>query len=241
MAHEGNLRIGKVKQRCRDFVWWPGIDQAGNGEAMVKDSTACLVSGKTGPPPSPPLQPLQWPSKPWDHIQLDICGELHGIPHHQRFRLVAYNLHSKWPEVIAVGSVTTCVVADFPSSLFARWGLLNTINIDNCPQLIAAEFVAFVEERGIKHIRMSFYRPEINGGVERLTQFLKNGIRTHLAEGLPFPTALLCTFSTNGAMPRSTTGSSPSATDVGLGTATSLALANCPSSGHKTSSTLLQG
>ncbi|KAF3854230.1 hypothetical protein F7725_022285, partial [Dissostichus mawsoni] len=35
---------------------------------------------------------------PWEHMQLDICGELHGVPHHQRFLLVAYDLHSKWPE-----------------------------------------------------------------------------------------------------------------------------------------------
>lgn len=85
MAYEGHLRIVKVKQCCRDSVWWPDIDQ--DIEAMVKDSTACLASGKTGLPPSPPLQPLQWPSTPWDHIQMDICGELYGVPHHQRFLL----------------------------------------------------------------------------------------------------------------------------------------------------------
>ena len=55
MAHEGHLGIVKVKQRL-----WPGID--GDVEAMVRDCTACLVSGKTGPPPAPPLQPLQWHS-----------------------------------------------------------------------------------------------------------------------------------------------------------------------------------
>ena len=57
MAHEGHLGIVKVKQRCREVVWWPGID--GDVEAMVRDCTACLVSGKTGPLPAPPLQPLQ--------------------------------------------------------------------------------------------------------------------------------------------------------------------------------------
>ncbi|KAJ8353420.1 hypothetical protein SKAU_G00209870 [Synaphobranchus kaupii] len=60
MAHEGHLGIVKVKQRCRDLVWWPAIDR--DIEAMVRDCTACLVSGKTGPPI--PLQPLNWPDKP---------------------------------------------------------------------------------------------------------------------------------------------------------------------------------
>jgi len=69
MAHKGHLGILRVKQRCRDLVWWPGIDI----EVMVRDCTACFVSGKTGPPTPPPLQPLNWPDKPWTHLQLDIC------------------------------------------------------------------------------------------------------------------------------------------------------------------------
>ncbi|KAJ8346671.1 hypothetical protein SKAU_G00280720 [Synaphobranchus kaupii] len=180
MAHEGHLGIVKVKQRCRDLVWWPGLDR--DIETMVKDCTACLVSGKTGPPPSPPLQPLQWPPAPWKHIQVDICGEFHGIPQHQRFLIVAYDLHSKWPEVVATGSVTTQVVTDFLVSLFAR---------------------------GINHIRTAFYHPEANGGVERLNQTLKNGLRAHLADGLPFSAALRCTLLHYRATPHSTTGSSP--------------------------------
>ncbi|KAK0135791.1 hypothetical protein N1851_028355 [Merluccius polli] len=45
MAHEGHLGIVKLKQRCRDVVWWPGIDK--EIETLVKDCTACLLSGKT--------------------------------------------------------------------------------------------------------------------------------------------------------------------------------------------------
>ena len=150
---------------------------------MVKECTACLVSGKTGPqPPSPPLplqplQPLQLTGVPWEHIQMDICGELHGVPHHQRFLLVAYDLHSKWPEVVATGSVMARVVTYFLSSLFARWGSPNSITTDNGPQFVSA-----------------FYHPQANGGVERFNQTLKNGVRAHLADGLPFLAALLCTL-----------------------------------------------
>ena len=100
MAHEGHLDIVKLKQRCRDLVWWPGIDR--DMEALIRDCAPCLLSGKTGPPVPTPLQPVPWPSRPWEHLQLDICGEIHGrgIPHHQRFLVVLYDLHSKWPEVV---------------------------------------------------------------------------------------------------------------------------------------------
>lgn len=106
MVHEGHLGVVRVKQRCRGLVWWPGIDR--DIETMVRDCAACLTSGKMGPTPPPPLQPLPlqplpWPAAPWSHIQVDICGELHGIPQHQRFLVVAYDLHSKWPEVRPAG------------------------------------------------------------------------------------------------------------------------------------------
>ncbi|XP_019737023.1 uncharacterized protein K02A2.6-like [Hippocampus comes] len=207
MAHDGHLGIVRVKQRCRSLVWWPGIDR--DIEVMVKDCTACLASGKTGPPPTPPLQPLQWPATPWSHIQVDICGELHGTPHHQRFLLVAYDLHSKWPEVLPVGSVTTQQITDFLSSLFARWGVPDAVTTDNGPQFLSADFAAFTGERGIKHIRTALYHPQANGGVERFNQTLKNGLRAHLTEGLPFGKALQNTLLHYRATPHATTGSSP--------------------------------
>jgi len=103
IAHKGHLGIVRLKQRCRDMVWWPGIDR--EIETLVKDCTACLLSKTRAPAPPPPMQPLDWPSQPWEHLQLDVCGELHGVPHHQQFLVVVYDLHSKWPEVPPVGSV----------------------------------------------------------------------------------------------------------------------------------------
>ena len=87
---------------------------------------------------------------------MDICGELRGVPHHQRFLIVAYDLYSKWPEAVSTGSVTTQAVIDFLEVLFARWGMPTTITTDNGPQFISAEFTTFLSERGIKHIAEGF-------------------------------------------------------------------------------------
>ncbi|KAL0148064.1 hypothetical protein M9458_056604 [Cirrhinus mrigala] len=188
MAHEGHLGIVKLKQRCRERVWWPGIDK--DIEALVKDCAACFLSGKTGHQAPPPLQPLAWPSQPWDHLQLDICGEIQGVPHHQRFLVVVYDLHSKWPQLIATGSVTSQVIINFLDSLFSRWGLPNTITTDNGPQLISAEFKTYLKNKCIHHIRTAYYHPQANGGVERFHQSLKNSLRAHLFQGWSFSQAI---------------------------------------------------
>lgn len=107
-AHVHHLGIVRLKHWCHNVVWWPGIHW--EIRTLVKECNCCLLSGKNrASAPPPPVHPLDWPSQPWEHLQLDICSELHGVPHHQWFLVVVYNLHSKWPEVTPVGSVTSSV------------------------------------------------------------------------------------------------------------------------------------
>ncbi|KAJ8342722.1 hypothetical protein SKAU_G00326500 [Synaphobranchus kaupii] len=129
MAHEGHLGVVKVKQRCRDTVWWLHIDL--DVEDLVKNCTCCLLSGKTGQPATAPLTPLQWPSPPWEHIQVDLCGELHGAPAHTRYLLVVHDVHSKWPEAFELGSITTHAIITCLDKLFGRWGQPSTVTSDN--------------------------------------------------------------------------------------------------------------
>lgn len=200
-AHEGHLGIVRLEQRCRDLIWWPGIG---------RDIEApCLLSGKTGPSVPTPLQPVPWPPRPWEHLELDICGELHGRGIHQRLLVVLYDLHSKWPEVVPAETVTTQVITDILETLFARWGMPRTITTDNGPQFVSAAFSQFLSDRGIKHIRTAYYNPQANGGVEHFNQSLKNGIRAHLPQGCAFQTALNQTLLHYRASQHFTTGASP--------------------------------
>ncbi|KAL0150690.1 hypothetical protein M9458_053994, partial [Cirrhinus mrigala] len=131
MAHEGHLGIVTLKQRCRDRVWWPGINS--EIELLVKDCPACL---------------------------LPICGEIHGVPHNQRYLVVAYDLYSKWPELTTTGSVTLQIIVDFLDSLFARWGLPQTITTDNGPQFVSADISSYLRSKGIQQIHTTLYHPK---------------------------------------------------------------------------------
>ncbi|KAL0161729.1 hypothetical protein M9458_045454, partial [Cirrhinus mrigala] len=213
MAHEGHLGIVKLKQRCRERVWWPGINS--EIELLVKDCPACLVSGKMGNRRPPLFQPLTWPTHPWQHLQLDICGEIHGVPHNQRYLVVAYDLHSKWPELTTTGSVTSQIIVDFLDSLFARWGLPQTITTDNGPQFVSADFSSYLRSKGIQQIHTTLYHPQANGGVERFHQSLKNGLRAHLAQGCTFNQAICLTLLHYRASQHSTTGVSPASLMLG--------------------------
>ncbi|RXN17684.1 putative protein K02A2.6-like protein [Labeo rohita] len=132
-----------------------------------------------------------------------------GVPHHQRFLVVVYDLHSKWPELIATDSVTSQVILNFLDSLFSRWGLPNTITTDNGLQLILAEFTTYLKNKSIHHIRTAYYHPQANGGIERFHQSLKNSLRAHLFQGWSFSQAIHHTLLHYRATQHSTTGVSP--------------------------------
>lgn len=111
-CHSGSLNDGVVVERLTDcfifqpflrqpFVaqatawclihrkregWREVLNQPLHRPALVCDDAGQPVQKKTrAPAPPPPMQPLDWPSKPWEHLQLDVCGELRGVPHHLLF------------------------------------------------------------------------------------------------------------------------------------------------------------
>ena len=72
-----------------------------------------IISGESIKPQPAPLQPVEWPIKPWREIAVDIAGEFHVAPQHQRVLLVVVDLHSKWPEVMMCGTVTSTKAIEF--------------------------------------------------------------------------------------------------------------------------------
>jgi len=150
LAHEGHPDVLRMKQRCHESMWWPGI--AKDIEKYVRNCEPCVISGKSTKPKPAPLLPVEWPIKPWRKIAIDVAGEFHASPQHQRFLLVAVDLHSKRPEVMMCGTVTSTKVIEFLTSLFNRFGLVDEIVTDNGRQFVSAEFEQCLTNLGVKPV-----------------------------------------------------------------------------------------
>jgi len=122
-----------MKRRCRESVWWPGID--GDAEACVRECTSCIVSGKSAHPGPGALQPVPLPSGPWRKLASDSAGEFVTIPSHQHYLLVAMDYYGKWSEVAyrgrLCGSAISAAVIGFLTALFDRFGLVEEVVTDN--------------------------------------------------------------------------------------------------------------
>ena len=77
-------------------------------------------------PPVAPLNPWRWPSKQWARLHLDFAGPFEG-----KYILIVLDIHSKWIDATCTPLTSSSAVIEVLRSLFARFGLSETIVMDN--------------------------------------------------------------------------------------------------------------
>ena len=164
-AHPGMTRM---KALARQLVWWPNLDQT--IEDVVKHCEECQQDRSN--PPSAPLHPWQWPTRPWTRLHIDFAGPMDG-----KMFLIVIDSHSKWIEVFAMKSATSAATVRYLRQLIAQFGIPETIVSDNGTQFVAAEFKEFCQRNGIRHVQTAPYHAASNGLAERAVQLFKQAIR----------------------------------------------------------------
>ena len=126
-----------------------------------------------------------------------------------RMYLIVVDAHSKWPEVIEMRNTTATSTILELRRLFASHGIPRQLVSDNGPQFIAAEFTAFMEGNGIKHIRSAPYHPSSNGLAERFVQTFKQAMKAGERRGPPISERILNFLLTYRVTPHSIMGQPP--------------------------------
>ena len=166
--HKGHPGMSKMKGLARMYVWWPGIDA--DMEKSVRRCSSCQEVRSS--PPLAPLNPCKWPSRPWSRLHLDFAG-----PFENRMFLVIVDVHFKWIESFSTKNATSTVVIDCLRSVFARFGVPNTVVTDNGTCFVSSEFEEYLKSNGIKHYKSAPYHPASNGLAERAVQTVKRGLK----------------------------------------------------------------
>jgi transposase InsO family protein len=119
------------------------------------------------------------PQAAWQKVSADLMGP---FPTGESL-LVMVDYYSRFPVVEILKSTTSSALIQRMHQIFAVHGLPHTLVTDNGPQLISAEFAAYLQECGIKHHRVTPLWPRANGEVERFNRVLKKAIQTAHSEG----------------------------------------------------------
>ncbi|KAM7283094.1 uncharacterized protein ISCGN_000254 [Ixodes scapularis] len=175
MAHTTHQGIRRTTGLIKELYWWPQVSL--HIKQYVQHCTICQSTDKPAKTYRALLQPVDFPSRPWTKLGMDIVGPFECAPRNKRFFITLVDYHSKWLGVMSVHNVTTASVIDFLKFVFAREGLPEEIVTDNGPQFISKEFTEFLKTQGIRHLRTSLYYPQANGQVERFNRVLKSTIQ----------------------------------------------------------------
>ena len=199
--HCNHLGMSRMKSLAQSYVWWPGLDR--EIEEIAKGCTSC--QGVKDLPAVAPLHPWIWPAKSWQRVHVDFAGPFQG-----KMYLIMVDAHSKWPEVIEMGSTTAKSTIAVLRQIFASHGLPLQLVTDNGPQFVSDDFKQYLEANGVKHIRCAPYHPASNGLAERFVKTFKTAMLIAERQGTPqelrLPNFLLSYRST----PHATTNRTPS-------------------------------
>lgn len=162
--HDCHPGMSRMKNLARSFVWWPGIDQdiEDTVKACVPFQQACQL------PPPAPLQPWEWPARPWAPLHLDFAAPLLG-----HMFLILVDAHSKWMEVKLVKTATSTITIEHLRNIFATHGLPEMLVTDNASYFTSVEFQDFMKLNGVRHVTLAPYHPATNGLAEGAVQTVK--------------------------------------------------------------------
>ncbi|KAL3973851.1 tissue factor pathway inhibitor [Sarotherodon galilaeus] len=181
----------------------------GQVHAILSSCPVCQACDKMAKTAPAPLQLVQFPDGPFQHVAVDIVGPFDRGPQDCRFAITLVDYFSKWPEVALTSSATTDTVIRFLSSVFAREGNPCELMTDNGPQFTSSAFADFLKERGIKHIRSSVYHPQANRCVERFNRVLKDCVQAAQVSQKPWKPAVTEMLQNYRATAHATTGAAP--------------------------------
>ena len=198
--HKDHPGVTRMKSVARSYMWWPGMDK--DIEELAKSCTACLAVKRA--PPTVPLHPWVWPSKPWQRVYLDFAGPFQGAMY-----LVAVDVFSKWPEVRVMSTTTVSATLDVLREWFCAHGIPEQIVIDNGSQFTADAFKVFTQRNGIRHVKSAPYHPASNGLAERFVQSFKQSLKASLNDGRTLTQRLSSYLLTYRTTAHATTGVPP--------------------------------
>ena len=121
--------------------------------------------------------------------------------------LVIPDAHMKWLEATPLCGATSQLTIQQLRTIFARFGLPDTVVTDNGTCFVSSEFEKFLSENGIHHRKTAPYHPASNGLAERAVQILKQGLKKIKNGSMEERLAKL--LFNYRITPQSTTGTSP--------------------------------
>ena len=166
ILHKGHQGMTKCKEMAKQAVWWPGIGR--QIEETVKNCKECC---KYQFQKAEHLISTALPDRPWQRVATDL------FEWKKANYLFIIDYYSRWIEIAKLERTNADNIIAHTKSIFARYGIPETVISDNGPQYSSEAYSTFSKQYGFQHITSSPYHPQGTGEAERGVQTMKSLLR----------------------------------------------------------------
>ena len=155
--------LPEVHTCAREMMFWPRMSS--ELKEYVSKCDVCLADCSTQG--KEPIVQHEFPARPWAKVGADLC-DFQG-----RTLLVVCDYYSNFIEVESITQANTSGICKVLKTLFARYGVPDSLMSDNGPQFASAEFASFARKWGFEHVTSSPHYPQSNGKAENAVKTVK--------------------------------------------------------------------
>jgi ribonuclease HI/transposase InsO family protein len=170
-----------VGNAFRQGFYWPTA--MADATRIVRTYQGCQFYARKTRLPAQALQtiPIIWLFVVWG---LDLVGPLQKAPEGYTHLLVAIDKFSKWIEVRPLNNIRSEQAVAFFTNIIHRFGVPNSIIIDNGTQSTGRKFLDFCEDHHIRVDWAAVAHPMTNGQVERANDMIRQGLKPRIYNDL---------------------------------------------------------
>ena len=180
LAHSGllggHLGIKKTLDRVLMNFYWPGLH--GDVHRFCQSCDVCQRTIPKGRVSKVPLQKMPVVGTPFQKIAIDLVGPIFPLSDRgHRYILSVVDYATRYPEAVALKSISTEVVAEALVNIFARVGVPQEI-LSDCGSQFTSDLMHEVGRLlSLKQITTTPYHPICNGLVEKFNGTVKSMLR----------------------------------------------------------------
>ena len=176
LAHEsilgGHLGIKKTMDKVTTSFYWPGIH--GDITRYCRSCDVCQKTIDKGKITKVPLERMPLIDVPFKRVVVDIVGKIHPTTESgKRYILTMVDVALRYPDAVALKSISTEDVAEGLVSMFSRLGVPQEILSDQGSQFMSEVMAEVCRLLSIRHLVSSPYHPMTNGLCEKFNGTLK--------------------------------------------------------------------
>jgi hypothetical protein len=179
-GHHAALRTLVGNAFCQGFYWPTTVVDANE---IVRTYEGCQFYACKTNLPAHALQtiPITWPFTAWG---LDIVGPLRKAPGGYTHLLVAINKFSKWVDMRPITNLRAEQAVLFFTDIIDRFGVPNSIIIDNGSQFTSRKFLESCDKQHIHVDWAAVAHPQTNGQVEWANGMILQGLKPKIFDRL---------------------------------------------------------